>query len=104
MVQKLVHILLIVVMSLLVLTVSQPMHSVQAGSGRRVFAYYFGWHTPDSWNDSKLLDYPLRGNYASADSGVMAAQIQEAKVTGIDGFIMSWHPGLNDVFSSLLNQ
>ncbi len=54
-----------------------------------LFAYYYIWFTPSSWNRAKI-DYPLVGRYASDDPAVMREQIQEAKSAGIDGFIVSW--------------
>jgi Glycosyl hydrolase family 71 len=54
-----------------------------------LFAYYYIWFTPASWNRAKI-DYPLTGRYASDDPAVIREQIQEAKSAGIDGFIVSW--------------
>src|ERR1700736_3613143 len=54
-----------------------------------LFAHYYIWFTPTSWNRAKI-DYPLIGRYSSADPAVMREQIQEAKAAGIDGFIVSW--------------
>jgi hypothetical protein len=54
-----------------------------------LFAHYYIWFTPASWNRAKI-DYPLIGRYSSADPAVMREQIQEAKSAGIDGFIVSW--------------
>src|SRR5260370_23719683 len=54
-----------------------------------LFAYYYIWFTPASWDRAKI-DYPLAGRYSSADPGVMREQIQEAKSAGIGGFIVSW--------------
>jgi Glycosyl hydrolase family 71 len=54
-----------------------------------LFAYYYIWFTPASWNRAKI-DYPLIGRYASDDPAVMREQIQEARSAGIDGFIVSW--------------
>src|SRR6266481_2536318 len=53
-----------------------------------LFAHYYIWFTPNSWNRAKI-DYPLIGRYSSADPAVMREQIQEAKSAGIDGFIVS---------------
>ncbi len=54
-----------------------------------VLAYYYIWYTPTSWNRAKS-DYPLLGRYDSGDANVMRKQIQWAKESGIDGFIVSW--------------
>jgi hypothetical protein len=75
---------------------------------KRVWAYYFGWYTNDSWGDGRLSDRPA-ASYDSRDAGVLGRQIDEAKSVGIDGFIMSWFGPKNDnlthqVFNSLLDQ
>jgi Glycosyl hydrolase family 71 len=54
-----------------------------------LFAYYYIWFTPASWNRAKI-DYPLIGRYSSDDPAVMREQIREAKSAGIGGFIVSW--------------
>ena len=69
---------------------SPPSASSPPGSSAvPLFAYYYIWFTPASWNRAKI-DYPLIGRYASDDPAVMREQIQEAKSAGIDGFIVSW--------------
>jgi hypothetical protein len=71
--------------------VAAPVKGEGAGGtpGVPLFAYYYIWFTPASWNRAKI-DYPLIGRYASDDPAVMREQIQEAKSAGIDGFIVSW--------------
>lgn len=54
-----------------------------------VFAYYYIWFTPTSWNRAKT-DYPLAGRYSSDEVSVMEAHVDEAQRAGIDGFIVSW--------------
>jgi Calcineurin-like phosphoesterase/Glycosyl hydrolase family 99 len=54
-----------------------------------VFAYYYQWFDPPSWNRAKT-DYPLLGRYSSDDVTVMRKQVQMAKAAGIHGFIVSW--------------
>ena len=54
-----------------------------------VFAYYYQWFTPGSWDRAKV-DYPLAGRYSSDDVSIMTAQVAAAKAAGIDGFIVSW--------------
>jgi hypothetical protein len=54
-----------------------------------VFAYYYIWFNPSSWNRAKI-DYPLLGRYSSDDSAVMRRHIEWAKAAGIDGFLVSW--------------
>jgi hypothetical protein len=54
-----------------------------------VFAYYYIWFEPTSWNRAKI-DYPMLGRYASDDIKVMEEHIRWAKHAGIQGFIVSW--------------
>ncbi len=54
-----------------------------------VFAYYYIWYTPGSWDRAKT-DYPLLGRYSSDDPAIMREHIRMAKLAGIDGFIVSW--------------
>jgi glycosyl hydrolase family 71 len=54
-----------------------------------VFAHYYIWFNPSSWNRAKT-DYPLLGRYSSDDEKVMRQHIRWAKQAGIDGFIVSW--------------
>jgi Glycosyl hydrolase family 99 len=54
-----------------------------------LFAYYYIWFNPTSWNRAKT-DYPLLGRYSSDEREVMRQHIRWAKQTGIDGFIVSW--------------
>jgi MYXO-CTERM domain-containing protein len=54
-----------------------------------VFAYYYIWFNPTSWNRAKT-DYPLLGRYSSDEREVMRQHIRWAKQTGINGFIVSW--------------
>ena len=63
--------------------VSSPIRNVP------VFAYYYQWFTPGSWDRAKV-DYPLAGRYSSDDVSIMTAHVAAAKAAGIDGFIVSW--------------
>jgi hypothetical protein len=54
-----------------------------------VFAYYYIWFDPQSWDRAKK-DYPTLGRYSSDDPTVMKQHIEWAKNAGIDGFIVSW--------------
>jgi hypothetical protein len=70
-------------------TAASSPSSPSSASAIPLFAHYYIWFTPTSWNRAKI-DYPLIGRYSSADPAVMREQIQEAKAAGIDGFIVSW--------------
>ncbi|HEX9014165.1 MAG TPA: hypothetical protein VF813_11630, partial [Anaerolineaceae bacterium] len=54
-----------------------------------MFAYYYIWFDPTSWNRAKS-DYPLLGKYSSNDAAVMRQHIAWAKTAGLQGFIVSW--------------
>jgi Glycosyl hydrolase family 99 len=54
-----------------------------------VFAYYYIWFNPTSWNRAKT-DYPVLGRYSSDEREVMRQHIRWAKQTGINGFVVSW--------------
>ena len=57
--------------------------------GPPLFAYYYQWFTPKSWDRAKT-DLPVLGAYSSDDPWVMRKHIQQAKAAGIAGFIVSW--------------
>ncbi|GBD19128.1 hypothetical protein HRbin27_01631 [bacterium HR27] len=61
-----------------------------------MFAYYYIWFDPTSWNRAKS-DYPVLGRYSSDDRAVMQQHIRWAKEVGLTGFIVSWKstPTLN---------
>jgi hypothetical protein len=80
----------------------------QAAPLRQVYAYYFGWHTPESWKDGRLMDHP-KPLYNSQDDSTLDRHIKQAKDTGIDAFIMSWFGPKNNnlthvVFNMLLDR
>lgn len=67
-----------------------------------LFAYYYIWFSHNSWARAKK-DLPLIGTYSSSDPGVMRHQIEQAKLAGITGFIVSWKDTpLNDQRLELL--
>jgi phospholipase C len=80
-------------LSCLLLLVAVAMSSEQParaeGPPDPVFAYYYIWFNPGSWNRAKT-DYPLLGRYSSDDRDVMRRHVEWAKRAGIDGFIVSW--------------
>lgn len=57
--------------------------------GPPLFAYYYQWFVPNSWDRAKT-DLPALGLYSSEDPWVMRKHIQQAKAAGITGFIVSW--------------
>ncbi len=68
---------------------STPAGALSPKRPQPVFAYYYIWFQPSSWNRGKS-DYPLLGRYSSDETSVMRRHIQLAKAAGIDGFNVSW--------------
>jgi hypothetical protein len=54
-----------------------------------LFAYYYIWFDPQSWERAKT-DLPQLGKYSSDDEAVMRQHVAWAKAAGIDGFIVGW--------------
>lgn len=54
-----------------------------------VFAHYYIWFQPTSWNRAKR-DFPILGRYSSDERDIMRQHIRWAKQAGINGFIVSW--------------
>ena len=54
-----------------------------------VFAYFYQWYNPSSWNRAKQ-DLPLVGKYSSDDPHVLRDQVEAARRAHIDGFLTSW--------------
>ncbi len=67
-----------------------------------LYAYYYIWFTPSSWNRAKV-DYPTLGRYSSDEQTIMREHIRLAKSAGINGFIVSWKstPTLNKRLTKL---
>lgn len=94
------RVIVVALLMLLVLPVSGT-GAQAAADPTPVFAYYYIWFTPGSWDRAKT-DYPLLGRYSSDDPEIMRAHIQLAKRAGIDGFIVSWKS--TDVLNARLEQ
>lgn len=60
-----------------------------AGDSVPVFAYFYQWFNPSSWDRAKI-DFPLIGQYSSDDPRVLRTQVREARHAGINGFLTSW--------------
>ena len=54
-----------------------------------LFAYYYIWFSPSSWQRAKI-DVPQLGDYSSDDPNVLRKHVELAKSAGIQGFIVSW--------------
>jgi hypothetical protein len=60
-----------------------------AAARAMLFAYYYIWFDPQSWDRAKV-DLPQLGKYSSDDEAVMRQHVKWAKEAGIDGFIVGW--------------
>ena len=54
-----------------------------------VWAYYYIWFDPSSWDRAKS-DLPALGTYTSDERLVMKRHIELARAAGVDGFLVSW--------------
>ncbi|HEU5356643.1 MAG TPA: endo-1,3-alpha-glucanase family glycosylhydrolase [Actinocrinis sp.] len=70
---------------------SSPQAGQSAGPATSLplFAYYYLWFDPSSWDRAKI-DYPQLGDYSSDDPNVLRQHVEWAKSAGIQGFIVSW--------------
>ncbi|WP_392544391.1 hypothetical protein [Oryzobacter telluris] len=57
-----------------------------------VWAYYYIWFDPSSWDRAKS-DEPALGTYTSDERLVMKRHIELARAAGVDGFLVSWKEG-----------
>ena len=80
---------LVAVAIVALLGIAAVVPAARASSPAPVFAYYYIWFNPSSWNRAKS-DYPLLGRYSSDDAAIMRQHIEWAKTAGIDGFLVSW--------------
>jgi glycosyl hydrolase family 99 len=80
-----------------------PKDQLQESGDPPVFAYYYIWFNPTSWDRAKT-DYPLLGHYSSDERQIMRQHIRWAKQAGISGFLVSWKStsDLNRRLSKLL--
>ena len=74
---------------LLAALVATPSAAGQNRNPTPLYAYYYIWFNPSSWNRAKT-DYPLLGRYSSDETSVMRTHVAMARRAGIDGFIVSW--------------
>ena len=81
--------LAIVLVSTAMSALSMPAAAAPAANPPPVFAYYYIWFDPSSWNRAKT-DFPALGRYSSDERRVMQRHIRWAKDAGIEGFIVSW--------------
>lgn len=79
-----------------------PAAAAPSANPSPVFAYYYIWFDPSSWNRAKT-DFPALGRYSSDERLVMRRHVRWAKAAGIEGFIVSWKstPTLDERLSEL---
>jgi hypothetical protein len=80
--------LLLLVLSALLVGLPAPARANDS-VGLPVYAYYYIWYTPTSWDRAKS-DLPLLGRYSSDERSVMTKHVEEAQSAGLDGFLVSW--------------
>lgn len=62
----------------------------QSGASPLVLAFYYTWYDDNTWNDSKVPDYPIT-RYVSTDRTAMGRHIEQAQRSGIDAFMVAWY-------------
>jgi hypothetical protein len=96
--------LLAIVAAVLLAVGAEPAPAQQRDTNATpVYAYYYIWFDPSSWNRAKT-DYPLLGRYSSDQLSVMREHVRMAQDAGIDGFLVSWKstPTLNPRLEKLI--
>src|SRR5690349_1683318 len=57
--------------------------------GPLVLAFYYAWFDENSWDASKVPDFPSP-RYASRDRGTIERHVSQAQGAGIDALVQSW--------------
>ncbi|TML99063.1 MAG: hypothetical protein E6G10_20545 [Actinobacteria bacterium] len=83
------RLVLLVLIALAALAAAPAARAAGTRSPIPMFAYYYIWFNPSSWDRAKR-DYPLLGRYSSDEERVMRTHIRWAKSAGINGFLVSW--------------
>jgi hypothetical protein len=60
-----------------------------ADGARRVLAFYYGWYSPEGYDDPRLADRPTDPISSQSYDGILALT-RMARTGGIDGFIVSY--------------
>ncbi len=67
-----------------------PVTRAHAQGPRLVLAFYYTWFDENTWNPSKVPDFPAQ-TYASRDPSAMDRHIAQAQAAGIDALVVSWY-------------
>ncbi len=82
-----------------------PHRPAAAAGGKPILAYYFPWYETSDWAGGKMSDLPST-LYSSGDDATIARHLQQARDSGLTGFICSWfgpqEPRLTDRCNRLL--
>ncbi len=62
----------------------------QSGTSPLVLAFYYTWYDDNTWQDSKVPDYPVV-RYVSTDRAAMGRHIEQAQRNGIDALMVAWY-------------
>ncbi|MEA2449208.1 MAG: hypothetical protein QOG63_1140 [Thermoleophilaceae bacterium] len=91
------------VVALCLAALAPAAHAAPRDGQAPLFAYYYIWFQPSSWERAKT-DYPTLGRYSSDEIAIMRKHIEAAKAAGIDGFTVSWKSTqtLNDRLEKLI--
>ena len=63
--------------------------TIAPANPRLVLAHYYPRDHRSTWNDPQMLDQPAR-LYSSDDAADVARQVDQAKLAGLDGLVLSW--------------
>ena len=67
--------------------------ATQSSADPLVLAFYYTWFDENTWSYDQLSDLPAE-LYVSRDRAAMGRHIEQAKMAGIDAFLVAWYgPG-----------
>lgn len=67
-----------------------PVQAQPLDSSPLVLAFYYNWYDENTWIPTKVIDTPLE-TYVSRDRAAMTRQVEQARLVGIDAFVVSWY-------------
>lgn len=72
-----------------VLLAALPSPSAHAAGGKPILAFYFPWYEESDWTSGKMADLP-ETSYNGGDPATIARHLQQARDSGLTGFICAW--------------